>query len=546
MTVVLTIIYIVTAGNRKMREHIAIANRAALTVINNEIDKTLSGVDDQFFSLPYEIFSPSQGLAETKLYASTYLRNIASIYPLVNGVWIYLPGNDEFVVSTAGVFSIDESDAIIAALMPRVLAHRAGMPMESSKWRLEKTNDAFYLTRLIEINGTYCGAWIHVDTLVRTLRPYGHAILVFKATKSDVFSGERSFLRFVPDDEQFAVEKDLDGARHIAVSVKAQAGDYFVSYIVREDLALFSRIDADIFLIPLVAVAAIILFFVSVAVLRRLIYRPLLTLHETMNKVRKGDMSPAIETSQLLEFQQVNQTFEYMLEEIKALKIDAYEQRLERQRIKQRFLQIQLKSHFYLNCLNIIHALAQVKNFSLIQDLTRSLGAYFRYMANDFSKLNVLGEELEHLQNYMHVQEIRFPNRLTYSADVPPELLRVEIPPLMLHTFVENAVEHAIDLDKDNHIALTVTQRETAGVQGIEICIRDNGKGFSIEQLRQFNACEEETFDQRDEIGIKNVINRLRLIYGKRTAIRFFNATEGGAVVRIWIPMLTEATDASV
>jgi two-component system sensor histidine kinase YesM len=542
---VLTIVYIAAAGNRKMREHIAIANKATLTVINNEIDKTLNGVDDQFFLLPYDLFSLSQDAFETKLYMSSYLRNIVSAHPLVNGLWLYLPGSDEFVVSTAGVSNIDESDAIVNELAPRILAHRMGRPMESSKWRIEKLNGAFYLTRLLEINGNYCGAWIHIDTLTRTFRLREGTFLVFKAVKSDVFSGEDIFSQFVLDDKQFVTANGLDDMRYIAVSAKTQAGDYFVSYVAKENLTLFDR-DVDIFLMASVAAAAIILFFVSATVLQRLIYRPLITLHRTMNEVGKGDMSPAIDTSRLLEFQEINQTFIYMLEEIKTLKIDVYEQRLDRQQIKQRFLQIQLKSHFYLNCLNIIHALAQVKNFLLIQDLTRSLGAYFRYMTDDFSKLNALGEELEHLQNYMHVQEIRFPNCLTYRVNVSPELLSVGIPPLILQTFIENAVEHAIDLDKNNHITLTITQNEIDDTRGIEICVQDNGKGFSTEQLRKFNSCEEETFDQRDEIGIKNVINRLRLIYEGKVVVQFSNATKGGAVVRIWIPMLTEVAGGNV
>ena len=551
----LTVVYIVAISNKKMREQIALANRSSLQVISDEIDKTLLGVDGQFFSLPYNMFSSPEGSVESKANLSSYLRNIALVYPLVNGLWYYIPDSNEFVVSTAGVSSMDESNMIIEALAPRIHSYGSGTPVESSRWRLEEISGVFYLTRMLEADSSYCGAWIRIESMSRKLNMRKGAYLVFNAANGDEFSGRLTFHKFEPEpsDGLFAFIKGLDDKSYLAVTVTSQAGDFWVSYLVQESFDLSSQIDADadILTVALAAIVAVILFLVGVEMLRRLIYRPLNLLQGTMGEVRQGNFSPTISNSRLSEFQRLNQTFEYMLKEIRALKIDVYEQRLDRQRIEQRFLQIQLKSHFYLNCLNIIHSLAQVNNYSLIQDLTRSLGAYFRYMADDFSKVNTLSEELEHLRNYMHIQEIRFPNRLKYAEEVPPELLFVRIPPLVLQTFVENSVEHAIDLDKDNLISVTATaaRAEPDKNLGIEVCIIDNGKGFSVGQLERFNAFEKAPVNPvniEDGIGIRNVINRLELIYGGEATVRFSNAPQGGAVVRIWFPIMEKAADDDV
>ena len=544
ITTILAVIFIVAIGNNKLREYVAVANKGVLRVISDEIDSTLAGVDSQFYTISTISIVENDSIEKGKLLS--YLRNMYQLYPLVNGLWYYMPEREEFVVSVSGVFSMDESDVILKDYKSRITSYEEGQPIESSKWRLEKINGNYYLTRLLKTGGTYCGAWIRIDSLTKSFPTGENAFLVFSSAKHEEFSGEGTFHKFVPDNELVSSVIGFDGSRYIASSLKAQAGDYYISYIVEEHLELFSQIDSEIFTMVIVALTAVMLFFISVAVLRKLIYGPLVSLKGTMSEVRQGNLSPAIGSSHLLEFQQINQTFEYMLEEINTLKIDVYEQRLERQRIKQRFLQIQLKSHFYLNCLNIIHSLAQVKNYSLIQDLTRSLGAYFSYIADDYLELNTLSKELEHLRNYMHIQEIRFPNHLSYIEDVQPELFGWELPPLVLQTFVENSVEHAIDLDEDNYIKLTIMGAEEGGAQGIVIHIQDNGKGFSTEQLERFNSCDDDTLNRGEEIGIKNVVNRLELIYEGKADIKFSNSVEGGAAVRIWIPMLAKVVSKDV
>lgn len=550
----LAVIYIGVVSNKNMQKKVAETNRTALTIAVNDIDKALERTDQQLYDLLYSSnilskLSNDSDIEEqylSQLQISNSLKQIFSQCELVNGLWYYIPDYEEFVVSTSGVLNMDESKKILESMAIKIRSYREGQPVESSKWLINEINGSYYLIRLIDLGKTYCGAWVRIDGIGQSLLDArGDLLLVFSSLDGNIVYDGKRFTHFTHSEDPYEFVSDSEGVKYLQVSLKSQTGEYWVSYLTQDNPMLSNQFDKDLFLVGLAAITTVILFFASVHVLQRIIYRPLIKLKDAMSDFRQGDFSPALDSSRLLEFELLNQTFESMIREIKDLKIDIYEQQLMQQKIKRQYLQIQLKSHFYLNCLNIIHSLAQIRNYKLIQELTRSLGAYFRYTSNDSSELNPLENELEHVRNYMHIQEIRFPDRFAYFEEVSPSLLRESIPSLVLQTFIENSVEHAIDLDKDNWIRLTITPVEVNQAKGMKISITDNGKGFTQQQLEQLNNKDDHNLvlDSKNEIGIKNVKSRLGLIYKEKAQIHFSNDPDGGAVINLWLPLLKEEDD---
>jgi two-component system sensor histidine kinase YesM len=404
-------------------------------------------------------------------------------------------------------------------------------PLSNDVWSVEEVEGAPFLACGVYASGLYCGAWIGVERFIFALQPEGDGVSIEINAADDNDFAENVIASGTAD------VTDADGQRYFVVTRASEVGDFIVSYKLARGGFVFRSFYDDFAIAVYAVLVAIILFVVGGNILWQVLFRPLLNLQSAMVDVREGNISPKLKPSWIVEYRQLNQTFEYMMDEIKTLKIDVYEQRLGQQRTRRKFLQIQLKSHFYLNCLNIINSLAIARNYDLIVDLTCSLGAYFRYMADDMASQSTVASEVEHARNYMHIQEIRFPSELTYIEEVAPETLGVHMPTLIVQTFIENAIIHALDLDNDNLIRLSIGSERRGESDGIAITIEDNGKGFAQCQLDRFNAPSPELKSgKKDKIGIINVLQRLELIYGGKASVHFSNADGGGAVVRLWLP----------
>ncbi len=104
----------------------------------------------------------------------------------------------------------------------------------------------------------------------------------------------------------------------------------------------------------------------------------------------------------------VNHTFNGMMEQIQELRIHVYEEQLNKQKAELQHLQLQINPHFFMNSLNIIYNLALVKNYALIQEMAISLVQYFRYMFRSNLTFLPLKDELQHIRNYIRIQELRF------------------------------------------------------------------------------------------------------------------------------------------
>ena len=98
--------------------------------------------------------------------------------------------------------------------------------------------------------------------------------------------------------------------------------------------------------------------------------------------------------------------------------------------------------------------------------------SYLRFIEKDTEKFVLLETELEHVRNYAKIQEMRFPGVFEYQEDVPIELYGLEIPPLILQTFMENSVEHGLDRDKKNWIVSMQPIRKKAVCRGSDFISR--------------------------------------------------------------------------
>ncbi|MFK4996893.1 sensor histidine kinase [Bacillus sp. N9] len=271
--------------------------------------------------------------------------------------------------------------------------------------------------------------------------------------------------------------------------------------------------------------------------MRKVFILPIRQLVRAMKELRKGHFDIRLpEAKSSTEFELMNESFNEMSSRIRDLKIDVYEEKLNHQKAELHHLQLQINPHFFLNSLNIIYNLATVKDFHLIQEMSRSLANYFRFMFKSNSYFVTIEDEIKHTDNYLKIQELRFPDSFSYELFVQEELKKCHIPPLMIQTLVENSIKHAFNMDNPIKITVNVWQ-ENEGADIIHIQIQDTGEGFPQEILEQLKSETPLISEDGERVGIWNVKRRLKLLYGGAATIRFTNEQGKGATIRIMIPV---------
>ena len=184
-----------------------------------------------------------------------------------------------------------------------------------------------------------------------------------------------------------------------------------------------------------------------------------------------------------------------------------------------RLLQAQIEPHFLFNTLSNILSLidtAPTKAKSMLMDFNLYLRTS---LATTRPDMTTLDEEADSIRAYLNIQKIRLGDRLNYSIDIPEILLQQPFPPMLLQPLVENAVKHGLEPDiKGGDVKITANEENGL----IRITVADTGQGFS-----SYN---------KDGIGIKNVKERIRLIYGGKGRLILEENSPNGAKVIIEVP----------
>lgn len=277
----------------------------------------------------------------------------------------------------------------------------------------------------------------------------------------------------------------------------------------------------------------VILILFSFYFLTKFFLKPFDSLVSTMEQVRNGQLDAKLETSSSIdEFLRLQDTFNAMMDEIQSLKIASYEQHLERQQVELQYLQIQIRPHFFLNCLKNLYALAQGKQYAQIQEMILRLSEHLRFLFQETKSLIPVAIELKNVENYIALQQIVTHCPPSFTEHIDPRLQNIQVPPLSFLTFVENSVKHGSFPGKTLEIHISLSLLEDEEDDYVSIVIRDNGTGFSEDSLK---ALQEGTLEQENtHIGIQNVCKRFRLIYGDKCT--FFFSNRGGAETEIFFP----------
>jgi len=331
----------------------------------------------------------------------------------------------------------------------------------------------------------------------------------------------------------------LEGeADYIIVATKSKFSDVYLSLLVPESqllqqLPYFQRL---IYLIPLVGAAVLSIYLLF---LRNTLLKPMSDLIKGMRQIKRGELRARLGNEKSKEFSIINDTFNDMAAEIQDLKINVYEEQIRTQKAELKHLQAQINPHFLLNAINIIYNLAELNKNDLIKRMSTHISKYFRFVTRTNVSFVSVANELEHIESYLEIQRLRFPNYLKFELSMEQGLEQAAIPPLLIQPFVENAIKHGFEMSEEPfqiEVHLRWGSPEEEESPTFEIIILDNGRGISEEQLAELNDDRSFLYSGEGNLGIWNVRQRLKLQYGAAAQMVITPGEPKGTCIKLMIP----------
>lgn len=206
-------------------------------------------------------------------------------------------------------------------------------------------------------------------------------------------------------------------------------------------------------------------------------------------------------------------------------------------------LQNQINPHFLYNTLDCIRGMAIEQGADNIEEMTRALSGMFRYSISRKGKTKALmEEELANVNNYLRIQQYRFRNKINITETIDPAAKKCCVPKLLIQPIVENAVFYGLE-PKTGERKLNIEAYCTR--KKLIVKVEDNGVGMSFDKLRTINdaMCSGVSIGDNGrgtQLGIVNVNERLRLLYGEEFGLRIFSCPKVGTTIEMVLPIIIE------
>lgn len=265
-----------------------------------------------------------------------------------------------------------------------------------------------------------------------------------------------------------------------------------------------------------------------------IITAPVKRLIKNCKMVSTGNYSVKFEEEENYEVNLLSQVIENMIGNIVFLNNKIVEEEKKMVEEKIRTLQHQINPHFINNILQSIKSLAISGENQKISNMTTLLGKIMAYSVYQPYNSVTIKDELEHIKNYLEIQNMRFDSKIRYFIDCEPGLERIEIMKLTLQPLLENSIEHGVKSLERGMISISVEKEKDS----ICIIINDNGLGVDSEKVEEIqeNLRIGKIYNKEKSIGILNVNERLKRKYGVEYGVEFISKKDIGTTVIVKIP----------
>lgn len=300
-----------------------------------------------------------------------------------------------------------------------------------------------------------------------------------------------------------------------------------VAFISREVITQIKVKYITVLTVLILAISSMFIF--SLIYTKRIVVKPLREMMMAFGKIQDGDFDVRIYHEPHDEFNYLYHGFNDAVAYIQALIANIYEQENLIQNAELAQLQSQINPHFLYNSFFIINRMAKNEAYEQITKFVISLAKYYRFINKETNNFIPLTDEVEHMVNYMDIQQMRFGDKISVELEeLPEEMKQVLVPKLILQPIIENAYNYGLaNKLEDGLIRVSYRQEESL----VFILIEDNGEDADNALIERVNKRLDDDVQEDNNHALVNINKRLVLAYGKHCGLSIELSNLGGLKV---------------
>lgn len=320
--------------------------------------------------------------------------------------------------------------------------------------------------------------------------------------------------------------------REVSVKSVGYTGWKLLSVTPEKGLPL-SNLKMRLFAVFVVAAFLLVLVLTNTFISSR-ITTPIQKLEKSVNAIEAGDLDTEVYMGGSYEIRHLGRSIGDMAKRIKMLMEDIVAEHESKRKSEFDTLQSQINPHFLYNTLDIIVWMIENEQKQEAVKIVTALARFFRISLSKGKSIITVRDELEHVRNYLMIQQMRFKNKFVYEIDAEEEVMDLVSLKLILQPLVENAIYHGMEfMDGDGEICVKVYRE----AEDLWFRISDNGLGMTQEQVKSLLGEKHHVSSQRGSgIGVKNVNERIRLYFGADYGLTIQSEPDEGTTISIRLP----------
>lgn len=536
MIILLTIVFLIYGSytikqnkGRYQKEH-ELETAGYVRSINEDIASMNSYINSIFTNNePYQVLCRPKVTEAQWVVAAYQLSNMfrsrTDVLDYFGGVFFYDAALDtmrsEFSQIPTDIFEYRLNEAMKGELRQQTAA-------TAERYRLFEYDERKFVLSLFGYRNVYIGYLISLSDYFHI--PDSAQLLILDESGSRVYSqGDVQKASFSNDPTCLIAEGEIDAFHLQLIFVREE-----------KELSFWSRQEFLILflLVPALCVFALLQIY---RLFVRILYQPIDHVmncleqmqQETPTREYQRYLSNSVE---LKEVQIINRRLDELFSEIERLEHEKYRKEREANAARLQYYQLQIRPHFYLNCLTILDSLLNEKNTDTVRQMIYLMSDHIRYTFRDSASMVTLEEEIEEIRAYASIYMIRNGMPILLQMRIGEKEKHCRVPILCVQTFVENSIKYALRTDQVLSIEVKSGFIEIDGRNCLKISITDNGPGFPEEKLKVLNERVTEFQYNSKQVGVDNIKYRMYLIYKEQARLYFYNRPSGGAATEILLP----------
>ncbi|WP_248927478.1 sensor histidine kinase [Paenibacillus hamazuiensis] len=346
------------------------------------------------------------------------------------------------------------------------------------------------------------------------------------------FQQDPAFKKLLQDEPRGFFKYSVAGSPYLVNYSRLTMVDKWTLVSVQAQSDLLRQVNKIKMTTLLIMLGCAVLALLLSNVVSSLLLKPLHKLQGLMKKVEQSNLEVRFSSKYEDEVTQVGLKFNRMLEQIASLIEDVKEAEFDKRKMEVKALQAQIDPHFLYNTLNTIIWKSEASRNQEVTEMIASLSLLFQLGLNGGNEMTTLAKEIDHVRQYLHLQQKCYEGLFDYTVEVEDEaLLEEQVLKIILQPLVENSILHGFqEMEGLGAIRISVTSSGSF----LRLRVEDNGAGMDVQAVEADMRLEQ---THKKSYALRNVYGRLRLYYGSEADIRLYSEPYVSTSVTLTIPL---------